>query len=55
MSTTRSTRTPPFTHLVIAHTGFKVPANSQAEAEAIKSRLDARYPGEASTIRQVRG
>lgn len=37
--------------IVVAHTGFKAPANTQAEAEAIKARLDARYPGETSTIR----
>lgn len=54
MSTTRSTRTPYATHLVVAHNGFKCPANNLAEAEAIKARYDARYPGETSTIRQVR-
>lgn len=37
--------------VVVAHTGFRIPCNSLTEAEAIKSRLDTRYPGETATVR----
>jgi hypothetical protein len=50
MSTNKTSRT---IWLVLLADGFKVPANTVFEAEAIKARFDARYPDTSATVRVV--